>query len=56
MAQTNLDNEKRALSELFDPKKYGSQGEWKKLDRLCLSKDAGEYVIKYSFYLRRWLT
>jgi protein kinase C substrate 80K-H len=33
------------ILDLFDPDGYGVEGEWKKLDDLCLKKDTGEYVI-----------
>jgi protein kinase C substrate 80K-H len=36
------ENAQKALSELFDPAHFGSQGEWKKLDQQCLQKDSGE--------------
>lgn len=29
-------------AELFDIDGYGAQGEWKKLDDLCLEKEVGE--------------
>lgn len=32
------------LAELFDPEGLGPEGEWKKLQDLCLSMDTGEYV------------
>lgn len=32
------------LSDLFDPNGFGPEGEWKRLDGLCLEKDAGEFV------------
>jgi protein kinase C substrate 80K-H len=32
------------LLDLFDPEGFGVEGEWKKLDDLCISKDTGEYV------------
>jgi hypothetical protein len=31
-------------ADLFDVDGYGAQGEWKKLQGLCLEKDTGEYV------------
>lgn len=33
------------LSDIFDPDGFGPEGEWKKLDGMCLSKDTGEYVL-----------
>ena len=35
-------NAQEELARLFDVDFYGKQGEWKKLDKLCLSKDTGE--------------
>ena len=32
--------------DLFDPEGFGVEGEWKKLDGLCISKDTGEYVLR----------
>ena len=32
------------LSDLFNPEGFGPDGEWKKLDGLCLEKDTGEFV------------
>lgn len=32
------------FSDLFDPDGFGPEGEWKKLDGLCLEKDTGELV------------
>lgn len=32
------------LSNLFNPDGFGPEGEWKKLDGLCLEKDIGEFV------------
>lgn len=34
-------------AELFDVEGYGAQGEWKKLDKLCLEKNTGEWVAPY---------
>lgn len=32
------------FADLFDTSGFGPEGEWKKLDRLCLEKDTGEFV------------
>lgn len=40
------------LSDLFDPDGFGPEGEWKKLNRLCLEKDTGEFVISHAQTLR----
>ena len=44
-AEDKLENAKRELEDLFKPDRFGKNGEWKKLDRLCLEKDAGECVL-----------
>ena len=36
------------LAELFEPEGFGPEGEWKKLQNLCLSMDTGEYVHAFS--------
>jgi protein kinase C substrate 80K-H len=48
-AETELANTKKALAdatqdieELFDPKFFGAEGEWRKLVNQCISKDTGE--------------
>lgn len=38
------DNAKQDLDELFDPKFFGSQGEWRQPTNKCFSKDTGECV------------
>lgn len=35
-------NDEDELAQLFDPDGFGAEGEWKKLQGLCLSKDTGE--------------
>lgn len=41
-AQKHLENVRGELVDLFDPTVYGVQGEWKKLQNTCLTKDTGE--------------
>ncbi|KAF8591551.1 hypothetical protein K439DRAFT_906236 [Ramaria rubella] len=38
------------LAELFDPEGFGIEGEWKKLQGLCLSKDTGEYTYEVCLF------
>jgi len=38
------------LSDLFNPEVFGQQGEWKKLDNLCLEKDTGDYVYEVCLF------
>ncbi|EGO01447.1 hypothetical protein SERLA73DRAFT_85086, partial [Serpula lacrymans var. lacrymans S7.3] len=43
-------NARLDLSDLFDPDGFGPQGEWKKLDGLCLSKDTGDYTYEVCLF------
>ncbi|KAG2345043.1 hypothetical protein BDR05DRAFT_931060 [Suillus weaverae] len=38
------------LLDLFDPDGFGPEGEWKKLDGMCLSKDTGEYTYEVCLF------
>ncbi|KIK33935.1 hypothetical protein CY34DRAFT_813259 [Suillus luteus UH-Slu-Lm8-n1] len=38
------------LSDIFDPDGFGPEGEWKKLDGMCLSKDTGEYTYEVCLF------
>ncbi|CCM03985.1 uncharacterized protein FIBRA_06141 [Fibroporia radiculosa] len=38
------------LSHLFDPTWFGSEGEWKRLQGTCLSKDTGEYTYEVCLF------
>ncbi|KAF8528686.1 glucosidase II beta subunit-like-domain-containing protein [Gautieria morchelliformis] len=49
-AKDNLRDEQDELAELFDPQGFGIQGEWKKLQGLCLSKDTGEYTYEVCLF------
>ncbi|KAI5116540.1 hypothetical protein M0805_004323 [Coniferiporia weirii] len=40
----------RELARLFDPEWYGTEGEWKKLDGQCLSKDTGDYTYEVCLF------
>jgi len=44
-AEDKLENAQRDLEDLFKPDRFGKDGQWKKLDRSCLEKDTGEYVL-----------
>lgn len=33
---------KEDIEDIFNPEGFGSEGEWKKLDGMCLEKDTGE--------------
>ncbi|KAI0052642.1 hypothetical protein FA95DRAFT_1483311 [Auriscalpium vulgare] len=46
----DLDTAKEDLSDLFDVKGFGPQGEWKKLEGTCLSKDTGEYTYEVCLF------
>ena len=39
---SHKEDSERQLRELFDPEHFGKNGEWKKLEGLCLEKDVGE--------------
>ena len=41
LAQRDMEQVRKELNDLFDPTRYGAQGEWKKLQNLCLKKDTG---------------
>ncbi|KAG2147979.1 glucosidase II beta subunit-like-domain-containing protein [Suillus clintonianus] len=41
---------KEGLLDLFDPQGFGPEGEWKKLDGTCLSKDTGEYTYEVCLF------
>jgi protein kinase C substrate 80K-H len=41
-AQEQLKKSREELADLFDPAGYGPEGEWKKLQNTCLTKDFGE--------------
>lgn len=43
-AEERFESAQRDLEDLFKPDGFGKDGEWKKLDGLCLEKDTGEYV------------
>ncbi|KAG9047908.1 hypothetical protein FS837_001237 [Tulasnella sp. UAMH 9824] len=49
-AESRLRNEEGELSKLFDPRWYGSDGAWKKLENTCLSKDTGEYTYSVCLF------
>jgi protein kinase C substrate 80K-H len=44
-AEEKFNNARQDLEDLFKPERFGKEGEWKKLDKLCLEKDTGEYVL-----------
>lgn len=44
-AEERLKNAQQDLEDLFKPEIFGKDGEWKKLDKMCLEKDTGEYVL-----------
>lgn len=48
--ERELQKEEEARDKLFDPKWYGKEGEWRKLDNTCLSKDTGEYTYSVCLF------
>ncbi|TFK43050.1 glucosidase II beta subunit-like-domain-containing protein [Crucibulum laeve] len=56
-AETNLatmKNEKKTaeedVAEIFDVEGFGAEGEWKKLDGLCLEKNTGDYTYEVCLF------
>ncbi|KAA1465898.1 hypothetical protein DENSPDRAFT_925436 [Dentipellis sp. KUC8613] len=50
LAKKELEEAENSLGELFDPTGFGKQGEWKKLDGTCLSKDTGDYTYEVCLF------
>jgi hypothetical protein len=50
MAKNEKRDFEKELSELFDTEKFGAEGEWKKLENLCLEHDAGEYTYEICLF------
>jgi len=52
LKQTKQDREdaRQELSDLFDPTGYGAEGQWKKLESLCLSTEAGDYTYEVCLF------
>ena len=44
-AEDKFESAQRDLEDLFRPDGFGKDGEWKKLDGLCMEKDTGECVL-----------
>ena len=42
IAKKEKEDAEKALNRIFDPEWYGKDGEWKKLDGLCLERDTVE--------------
>lgn len=42
LTQDEVERAQTDLSRLFNPEWFGAEGEWKKLEGLCLTKDTGE--------------
>jgi len=45
-----VEDETRALEKVFDPEWFSSEGEWKKLENTCLTKDTGDYVYEVCLF------
>ncbi|OAX39255.1 hypothetical protein K503DRAFT_739832 [Rhizopogon vinicolor AM-OR11-026] len=50
MTRDETQDANQDLLDLFDPEGFGVEGEWKKLDDLCLSKDTGEYSYEVCLF------
>ncbi|CCA68517.1 related to alpha glucosidase II beta subunit [Serendipita indica DSM 11827] len=48
--ESKLYNEEQALNKLYDPKWYGADGAWKKLEGTCLSYNTGEYTYEVCLF------
>lgn len=48
--EDRFDSAQRDLGDLFNPERFGKAGEWKKLERLCLEKDTGEYTYEICLF------
>ncbi|PCH41568.1 hypothetical protein WOLCODRAFT_24840 [Wolfiporia cocos MD-104 SS10] len=48
--QQERDKAQEELTRLFDPEWFGPEGEWKKLQNACLSKDTGEYTYEVCLF------
>jgi len=49
-AEEKLKNAQQDLEDLFKPTRFGKDGEWKKLDQLCLEKDTGGYTYEVCLF------
>ncbi|KAG7096561.1 hypothetical protein E1B28_003983 [Marasmius oreades] len=49
-AEENKKNAEDDLDDLFSVEGFGKDGEWKKLDGLCLEKDTGEYTYEVCLF------
>ncbi|KAF9268338.1 hypothetical protein L218DRAFT_954698 [Marasmius fiardii PR-910] len=49
-AEENKKNAEDDLEDLFSVDGFGKDGEWKKLDGLCLEKDTGEYTYEVCLF------
>lgn len=48
--QKQLETARTDLRDLYDPAWYGAEGEWKKLQNTCLTKDTGDYVYEVCLF------
>ncbi|KDQ65053.1 hypothetical protein JAAARDRAFT_28714 [Jaapia argillacea MUCL 33604] len=44
------DKAEEDLKDLFDERWFGKEGEWKKLDKVCLEKDTGDYTYEVCLF------
>ncbi|GJE84796.1 Glucosidase 2 subunit beta [Phanerochaete sordida] len=49
-AEREKSNAEQELSRLFDPKWFGREGEWKKLQGTCLEKNTGDYTYEVCLF------
>ncbi|EJD53947.1 endoplasmic reticulum protein [Auricularia subglabra TFB-10046 SS5] len=49
-ATRKKESEDKELGQLFDVAWYGTEGQWKKLQNVCIEKEVGEYVYELCFF------
>ncbi|TCD61481.1 hypothetical protein EIP91_008382 [Steccherinum ochraceum] len=50
LTQDEVEKAQTDLGRLFNPEWFGAEGEWKKLEGLCLTKDTGEYTYEVCLF------
>ena len=50
LTKKELEDKQRDLARLFDPEWFGAEGEWKKLDKECLSTESGDYTYEVCLF------
>jgi len=50
LAQKHLEEVSKELLDLFNPTRYGVEGQWKKLHNTCLTKNTGDYIYEVCLF------